>query len=124
MISKLPWKLDTEDLSVIRDANGKIIAKDYRFLHVDDFERICDLINNKREYKCSHCGDVIGTLDDYYRGISFAQFNRKAMPIGKGSGLYEEWICINCDREKVEYYNKLTGLENRPWHNPKKEGVK
>lgn len=45
MISPLPWKLDENDPSIIRDANGEIIADDYKFFHVDDFEAICHLIN-------------------------------------------------------------------------------
>ena len=45
MINPLPWKLDEEDPSIIYDANGEIIAEDYRFLHVDDFEAICRLVN-------------------------------------------------------------------------------
>ncbi len=41
MKSLLPWKLDEGDPSIIYDANGNIIAEDYKFLHVDDFEAIC-----------------------------------------------------------------------------------
>ena len=41
MISTLPWKLDESDPSIIYDANGNVIAEDYKFLHVDDFEAIC-----------------------------------------------------------------------------------
>lgn len=44
MISKLPWRLDEEDPHIIYDADGEIIAKNYRFFHVDDFEAICRLI--------------------------------------------------------------------------------
>lgn len=47
MISPLPWKLNEEDPSIIYDAEGEIIAKDYRFLHLDDFESICRLFNNE-----------------------------------------------------------------------------
>lgn len=45
MISQFPWKLDEHDTSVIYDANGNIIAKDYKFIHMDDFEAICELVN-------------------------------------------------------------------------------
>ena len=48
MISPLPWTIDESDPSVIYDADGEAIAKDYKFLHVDDFEAICELV---REYK-------------------------------------------------------------------------
>ena len=41
MISRLPWKIDESDPSVISDANGDIIAEGYKFFHVDDFEAIC-----------------------------------------------------------------------------------
>ncbi len=41
MKSPLPWKLDESDPSIIYDANGNIIAEDYKFLHVDDFEAVC-----------------------------------------------------------------------------------
>ncbi len=44
MKSPLPWKLDEGDPSIIYDAHGNIIAEDYKFLHVDDFEAICKLI--------------------------------------------------------------------------------
>ena len=43
MISKLPWKLD-EDGDKIYDADGNVIAEDYTFYHVDDYEAICNLI--------------------------------------------------------------------------------
>ncbi len=48
MINPLPWKLDEQDPSIIYDAEGEIIAKDYTFLHVDDFESICKLVNSSR----------------------------------------------------------------------------
>ena len=41
MKSPLPWKIDESDPSIIYDAHGDIIAEDYKFLHVDDFEAIC-----------------------------------------------------------------------------------
>lgn len=41
MISPKPWKLDDHDPSIIYDANGDVIAMDYKFLHVDDFESLC-----------------------------------------------------------------------------------
>ncbi len=46
MLSPLPWKLDEHDPSKIYDANGKIIAEDYRFLHINDFERIPQIISD------------------------------------------------------------------------------
>ena len=45
MISPMPWVYDVTDSSIIYDANGEIIAKDYKFLHIDDFEYICDFVN-------------------------------------------------------------------------------
>ena len=56
MISPLPWKIDEVDPSIIYDVNGEIIAKNYTFIHVDDFEAICRLFNSetirllKKEY--------------------------------------------------------------------------
>ena len=46
MKSPAPWKLDRNDPSIIYDANGNIIAEDYKFLHVDDFEAICKFHQN------------------------------------------------------------------------------
>jgi len=43
MISKLPWRLD-EDGMIIYDADGEVVAEDYKFNHVDDYEAICNLI--------------------------------------------------------------------------------
>lgn len=48
MISPLPWRLDEEDPHIIYDADGEVIAEDYRFVHVDDFEAICRLIEGQR----------------------------------------------------------------------------
>jgi hypothetical protein len=45
MTSKFPWRLDEEDPHIIYDADGEIIAKNYTFVHVDDFERICEMVN-------------------------------------------------------------------------------
>jgi len=45
MINPIPWKIDENDPSIIYDADGEVIAKDYKFLHVDDFETICNLVN-------------------------------------------------------------------------------
>lgn len=45
MVSPLPWKLD-EHGQTIFDAEGEVIAQDYRFRHVDDFEAICRLVNS------------------------------------------------------------------------------
>ena len=50
MISKLPWRLD-EDGMIIYDAEGEIVAVNYRFNHVDDFEAICRLINEKEKLR-------------------------------------------------------------------------
>ena len=44
MTSKLPWHIDENDPSIIYAADGEIVAKDYTFVHVDDFEAICRLI--------------------------------------------------------------------------------
>jgi|GEM_PF-4231486 len=44
MVSPLPWRLDENDPSIIYDANNEVIAKNYKFIHVDDFEAICRLI--------------------------------------------------------------------------------
>lgn len=41
MISPLPWHLD-ENGDKIYDNDGNLIAENYTFLHVDDFEFICD----------------------------------------------------------------------------------
>ena len=46
MINPLPWTLDEEDPATIYDADGEIVAKDYKFLHVDDFQAICKLITS------------------------------------------------------------------------------
>lgn len=45
MISILPWRLDENDPSVILDSDGDIVAKDYKFECVDDFERLPKLVN-------------------------------------------------------------------------------
>lgn len=47
MISKLPWRLDEHGLKIY-DADGGVVAENYRFLHVDDFEAICRLINGNK----------------------------------------------------------------------------
>ena len=41
MISPKPWRLDKHDVSIIHDATGEVIARDYEFLHIDDFESLC-----------------------------------------------------------------------------------
>jgi len=46
MINPLPWKLDEHNPSIIYSAEGDVIAKDYTFLNVDDFEGICDMVNS------------------------------------------------------------------------------
>ena len=43
MISKLPWTL--EDSAKILSADGDIVAEDYTFKNMDDFEAICDIVN-------------------------------------------------------------------------------
>jgi len=47
MINPLPWTMNDErdDSGIIRDANGEVIAKDYTFLNLDDFEAICEMVN-------------------------------------------------------------------------------
>ena len=40
MISKLPWFLGWNP-SFILDADGEVVAENYKFVHVDDFEYIC-----------------------------------------------------------------------------------
>jgi len=45
MTSPFPWKLDENDPAKICDADGEVIAEDYTFLHVDDFESLCRLVN-------------------------------------------------------------------------------
>lgn len=40
MVSPFPWKIDDDDASIVRDAEGTVIARNYQFLHVDDFEAI------------------------------------------------------------------------------------
>jgi len=45
MLSPRPWRLDDNDSAKIYDANGDVVAEDYRFLHVDDFEAICRSVN-------------------------------------------------------------------------------
>lgn len=45
MISPLPWKLDENEPDTIYDADGEIIAKNYRFLHLDDFEGLVKMVN-------------------------------------------------------------------------------
>lgn len=53
MISKLPWKINEENPSQIHDADNNLIADNYTFLHVDDFEAICKLMSLQSEYiKC------------------------------------------------------------------------
>ncbi len=49
MVSSLPWKLDESDPSKIYDADDNIIAEDYKFIHVDDFEAICRLLSQIKE---------------------------------------------------------------------------
>ncbi len=68
----------------------------------------------KIEYKCSICNNIIGTLEYPGMGISLSKFTTKAMPIGIGSGLYMDWICIKCDEEKVRNYIDLS-ITKRPW---------
>jgi len=67
----------------------------------------------KKTYECSNCGKIIGELENSSFEISSAIFTTYAMPIGQGSGLYQKWICYNCDPVGV-IKNTLSG-ENRPW---------
>ena len=58
MISKLPWKLDEDDPSKIYSADGDIVAQDYTFVNMDDFEAICRLIKygyDKEIKMCCSC---------------------------------------------------------------------
>lgn len=50
MISKLPWRLD-EDGDKIYDDDDNVIAEDGKFFHVDDFEAIPQLIEDKKKLK-------------------------------------------------------------------------
>jgi hypothetical protein len=45
MMSPRPWSIDENDPSIIYDADGFVIATNYTFLHVDDFERLCKIVN-------------------------------------------------------------------------------
>jgi len=66
------------------------------------------------KYRCSKCEKVIG-IREIGTGISFAKFSSRAMPIGKGSGLYQEWVCRDCDKDNVDYYIARNRLCLRPW---------
>ncbi len=46
MMSPFPWKLDENDPARIYDADGEIIAENYRFVHLDDFEGLVKLVNS------------------------------------------------------------------------------
>jgi len=59
MISPLPWRLDENDPSIIYDANNEVIAKSYKFIHVDDFEAICRLIVKKRHNNCFNSDSLL-----------------------------------------------------------------
>jgi len=48
MISALPWKLDKHDPSVIYSADGDVIAQNYTFNNMDDFESICKMVNSSK----------------------------------------------------------------------------
>ena len=66
MISKLPWKLNG-DGDKIYNADGELVAQDYKFEHVDDFEAICDLVNGNLPAKkilcnCPDCGVKPGEI--------------------------------------------------------------
>ena len=67
----------------------------------------------KRTYRCKVCKKIIGELEHECFGISASIFNTPGMPTGKGSGLYDEWVCYDCDPLGVTQ-NSLSG-ENRPW---------
>ena len=45
MISPTPWRISTSNPSVIYDADDEIVAENYTFAHVDDFESLCKLVN-------------------------------------------------------------------------------
>ena len=59
MVSRLPWHLDENDPSIIYDARGNVIAKNYKFLHVDDFEAICKLVT------CDSTGTYVHIAENY-----------------------------------------------------------
>ena len=45
-INPLPWKLDDNDCAKIINEEGDIIAEDYTFKNMDDFEALPELVNN------------------------------------------------------------------------------
>ncbi len=49
MMSPFPWKLDG-DGDKIYDADGEIIAENYRFVHLDDFEGLVKMVNSAYEH--------------------------------------------------------------------------
>ncbi len=55
-------------------------------------------------YKCIKCHKIIGSCP-YNAGIrSSFKFIDDSIPIGKGSGLYCEWICFDCAPVRVFNY--------------------
>lgn len=46
MISRTPWTI--EDSAKIISADGDVVAEDYTFKNMDDFEAIPEAINNSR----------------------------------------------------------------------------
>ena len=73
-------------------------------------------------YKCFKCGHEIGQRQEG-DGISFAKFTKQARPSGKGSGLYCEWTCRDCDNVGFDYYLATNRLCLRPWMYPTMEGI-
>jgi len=45
MMHPLPWKIDDMDCGIIRDNDGEIIAENYKFIDLDDFEGLVKLVN-------------------------------------------------------------------------------
>lgn len=51
MMSPFPWILDENDPSIIYDADGDVVAANYRFINVDDFEGIVRITLEIESYK-------------------------------------------------------------------------
>lgn len=68
-----------------------------------------------RLYGCIKCKDLVVT---YHDGAS-PLYHKRAIPVGKGSALYMEWLCADCDPVAIEKYAKVNEighrLGNTPW---------
>ena len=90
MMSPFPWKIDPEqdDAGFIRDANNEIIAEDFRFLDLDDFEGIPELVN---------------------RGVASPVHNQVSQPGDDGSGGPQNaeglLPCPFCGSDEVGFYD-------------------